>query len=158
MKTNTPQLPLTVKSNQYGYSPCKTYYYITDANGLIYHHSDGKWRKRSLMELTTHYYLVEANAQYASNVLTMQLERVEPSVNPVGRPPKADKDELKATYRIGLTAKRYTALVTKFGSLAKAVASIKVALIGFALLCTLQSCSDRLCPAYASYRTHSTRR
>jgi len=80
---------------------------------------------------------------------------------PVGRPPRADKDELKSTYRIGLTAKRHAALVSHFGSLAKAVESIKLPnvaklLVGFALLATLTSCSDRIfnCPAYNSVPKH----
>jgi hypothetical protein len=53
MKVYTPSLPLTLKGNQYGF-PCKTYYYVVDSCGLIYHHSDKVWRKKSLIELWTH--------------------------------------------------------------------------------------------------------
>lgn len=48
-----PTLPVSVKSNQYGW-PCKTYYYIVDANGNTLHISDYKWRKKCLIELNTH--------------------------------------------------------------------------------------------------------
>lgn len=57
-----PTLPLSILSNQYGYSPCKTYYYIVDANGLIFHHKDKKWRKKSLIEMTTYMYREETSA------------------------------------------------------------------------------------------------
>lgn len=54
MKTTTePTLPVSVKSNQYE-RPCKTYYYIVDANGNTLHISDYKWRKKCLIELTTY--------------------------------------------------------------------------------------------------------
>lgn len=41
---------MTVKSNQYGAFPCKTYYYIED-NGYTWHHSDNRWRKKELIQL-----------------------------------------------------------------------------------------------------------
>lgn len=155
--TNTPTLPLTVKSNQYSY-PCKTYYYIVDASGLIYHYSDGKWRAKSLMELWTHAYSTEFAAIYALSVLTTSLR----PVATLGRPP-IPEDTRKATYRVGLTKQRYDALTTAYGSLANAVASIKIptakVLVILALACaSLTSCSDYLCPAYSSIPKHSNHR
>lgn len=50
MKTYTPVYPITVKGNQYGF-PGKTYYYVVDATGKIYHHSDKVWRKKYLIQL-----------------------------------------------------------------------------------------------------------
>lgn len=64
MKTTLiPTLPLAIKSNQYGYSPFKTYYYITDANGLTFHQKDKKWRKKELIEMNTYAYRTESSAQ-----------------------------------------------------------------------------------------------
>lgn len=55
MDINFPTLPVSIKSNQYGF-PCKTYYYIIDANGLIFHEGDCKWRKKCLIQLWTYAY------------------------------------------------------------------------------------------------------
>jgi hypothetical protein len=51
-----PVKPYSVKSNQYGAFPCKTYYYIVDATGAIFHHKDQKWRKKATIEMTNYYY------------------------------------------------------------------------------------------------------
>ena len=59
-----PTIPFQIKSNQYGF-PCKTYYYITDKYGLIYHHKDKVWRKKCLMEMTTFYFKSRESAEIA---------------------------------------------------------------------------------------------
>lgn len=71
MKTITaqPTLPLSIKSNQYGAFPCKTYYYITDANGLIFH-QDKKWRSKCLIEMNKYAYRTESSAKISMDYLT----------------------------------------------------------------------------------------
>lgn len=44
-----------IQSNQCGY-PCRTYWYICKEDLGTYHHKDGKWRKKSLKEMTTYAY------------------------------------------------------------------------------------------------------
>lgn len=75
MKTNQPVLPLNIKSNQYMF-PCKTYYYITDANGLTYHYSDNKWRKKSLIEMRTHCYYNQESVKADYQKLLIQLTTI----------------------------------------------------------------------------------
>lgn len=71
--TTTPQLPLRIESNQYlpnGFGrPASTYYYITDANGLIFH-QDKKWRSHPLIEMTKYIYRTESSAQISMDYLT----------------------------------------------------------------------------------------
>jgi len=49
-----------IVNNQYlpqGMSrPAKSYYYIVNSEGKIFHHKDKKWRKKSLKELTTYWF------------------------------------------------------------------------------------------------------
>lgn len=51
---------MRVKNNHYGW-PCKTYYYIVDAENKIWH-KDGKWRKKSLIQLWSHGFKTEPEA------------------------------------------------------------------------------------------------
>lgn len=76
MKTITtqPTLPLSIKSNQYGYSPAKTYFYIVDANNLIFHR-DKKWRKKSLIEMNKYAYCTESSAQISMGCLTERFKK-----------------------------------------------------------------------------------
>lgn len=57
----------TIKGNQYlpnGFGrPASTYYYIVDNEGKTYHHRDGKWRKKELIEMTTYAYYSHESAQ-----------------------------------------------------------------------------------------------
>lgn len=55
---------LSIKSNQYDF-PCKTYYYIVNGEGKIYHYSDGKFRKKCLKQARTYWYYSEQEAQCA---------------------------------------------------------------------------------------------
>lgn len=59
---------MQVKSNQYGF-PCSTYWYIVDNAGNIYH-KDGKWRKKSLIELWSYGFKTEQEAVDILNTLT----------------------------------------------------------------------------------------
>lgn len=43
---------MIIKSNQYGF-PGKTYFYI-EHEGYIWHHSDNRWRKKTLIQLWSH--------------------------------------------------------------------------------------------------------
>lgn len=68
MIRNFPKLPVTVKDNQYGYMPAKTYYYIVDADGLIYHSGDDRWRSKCLIQLWSYAYRDKTIAdQHANN-------------------------------------------------------------------------------------------
>lgn len=55
---------MSIRSNQYGF-PCKTYYYIVDELGRTFHHKDGKFRKKALMEMRTFWYQTEQAASDA---------------------------------------------------------------------------------------------
>ena len=76
--TLTPTLPLRLVSNQYlpnGFGrPASTYYYIVDANGLIFHINDKKWRKKSLIEMNKYIYHTESGAQTSLNYLTERFQ------------------------------------------------------------------------------------
>lgn len=58
-----PTLPLKVTNTQYlpnGFGrPAATMYFLVDANGYTFHISDHKWRKKSLIEITTHRFATE---------------------------------------------------------------------------------------------------
>ncbi len=56
-------------SNQYGFMPAKTYYYIVDADGFIFH-QDKKWRKKCLVEMNKYAYRTESSAQISADHLT----------------------------------------------------------------------------------------
>lgn len=56
---------MQVKSNQYGFMPCKTYYYIVNRLGETYHYKDEKWRKKPLIQLWTYAYKTEKEANEA---------------------------------------------------------------------------------------------
>jgi hypothetical protein len=60
-----------IKSNQYGF-PCKTYWYIVDGEGKIYHYSDKKFRKKSLKQLLTYAYFYYQAALEAVEMLENQ--------------------------------------------------------------------------------------
>lgn len=63
-----PTLPLKVTNTQYlpnGFGrPSATMYFLVDANGYTYHKSDNKWRKKTLIEITTHCFFSENAAQF----------------------------------------------------------------------------------------------
>lgn len=61
-----------IKSNQYGFSPCKTYWYIINKMGEIFHHKDSKWRKKELKEITTYYFTAPESALKMINKLEIQ--------------------------------------------------------------------------------------
>ena len=63
---------LSIESNQAGYNPCFTYYYIVNEKGETYHHKDKKWRKKSLMEITTYYFLNLIDANKTLEILTIK--------------------------------------------------------------------------------------
>lgn len=71
----TPVMPLRVESNQYGW-PCRTYYYIVDANGFIFHQKDKVWRKKPLIEMTTYIYRTESSAETTLQYLTTRFNKV----------------------------------------------------------------------------------
>jgi len=76
MKTiqNTPTFPLRIENNQYlpnGFGkPAASYYYIVDANGLIFHIHDKKWRSKSLIEMNKFVYRTESSAKISMDYLT----------------------------------------------------------------------------------------
>jgi len=41
----------------------ETYYYISDAEGKVYHHKDNKWRKKTLMDISTYWFISEKSAR-----------------------------------------------------------------------------------------------
>lgn len=61
---------MEIKSNQYGF-PCKTYYYIVNEENKIWHR-DGKWRKKSLIQLWSHGFKTESEAILQLNKLNQQ--------------------------------------------------------------------------------------
>jgi hypothetical protein len=81
---NEPVLPLKITNTQYlpnGYGrPSATLYFLTDANGYTFHKSDNKWRKKSLIEITTHSFFSENAAQFYANQFDekIPLENIDP--------------------------------------------------------------------------------
>ena len=65
---------ITVKSNQYGFRPARTYWYIVNKMEEIYHHKDKKWRKKCLKEMTTYAY-------YNAGAAIKAIQIIEPSKN-----------------------------------------------------------------------------
>ena len=63
-----------IKSNQYGFSPAKTYWYILNKIDEIYHHKDKKWRKKCLKEMTTYAY-------YNAGAAIKAMQTIQPSKN-----------------------------------------------------------------------------
>ena len=66
-----PTLPLFIKDMQVGF-PCRTYYYITDNNGYIWHR-DGKWCKKPLIELNTYKFVDKIEAGFKLIQLTQAI-------------------------------------------------------------------------------------
>lgn len=59
---------MEIKSNVYGCFPCSTYYYIVDSEGRTYH-KDGKWRKKTLIQLWSYGFRSIQEAQTILNTL-----------------------------------------------------------------------------------------
>lgn len=135
MISETPTLPLSVKSNQYGAFPAKTYYYIVDANGLIFH-QDKKWRSKCLIEITKYAYRTESSALISLEYLK---ERFAPALRRPGRPATITREtNRKQSYSVSITPEQYATLTNQYGSLTNALKTLLPILL---LIIALSACN-----------------